>query len=81
MLIVSPTALRNLMTALVNATHGMTDTAGERVVMSTIDDRALRAAALAGLMMTTGKVVWPGDEQLVIRQPKRQPGAILVEGI
>ena len=80
MLVAKPAALRDLMQSIVNATHGLTDVVGEKQMISTIDERTLRAAALTALFIATGGVVWPGDEPLRIPAPKPAPGVLQVVG-
>lgn len=58
------------MTHIVNTTHGLVDTAGEPVVMSTIAEQQLRMAALCAIQIATGEAVWPGDKKITIRKPK-----------
>lgn len=79
LLVVSEVGLRGLEGAIVLAAHAVSDTAGAAVILNTIDATALRSAALAALLIATGKVVWPGDERLIIRQPKREANVVSVE--
>ncbi len=78
MLIISPASLSMLMQTIVEATHGMTDTEGERARISTIDPRALRMAALIGLQVATGESVLVQGERIVVRR-QQSSGALDVE--
>jgi hypothetical protein len=70
MLIASEALLLMVQQALVEATHGITDTNGQRVVLGTIDDRRLEMAALTALQIAAGEPIWPGNRKIVI--PARQ---------
>lgn len=79
-LIICPeVSLRSIESAIVSATHGLTDTNGERVLINTIDSRTLKSAALLALQIATGHVLWPGDEVLRIKSPKPVQGGVVVE--
>lgn len=78
MLVISPASLNMIMQTIVEATHGMTDTEGERARVSTIDPRALRSAALVGLHVATGEVVLVQGEKIMVRR-QQTAGAIDVE--
>ena len=78
LVIIPEVALRQIETAIVGATHGLTDTANERVTINTIDPRRLKAAALIALQMCIDAVVWPGDEVLHIKQPRQTRGVVEV---
>jgi len=77
--VIQPQALTALMSAIVNATHGLTDTAGDRQSIGTIDSLRLRTAALVALQIATGETIFPGDETLVIAEPKAPSGVLRVE--
>jgi len=74
MIVVPEVTLRELMVQIVGATHGLTDTAGTPQVMSTIPEAQLRTAALIGLQIAIGQMVWPGDQKIVIQRPKQTVG-------
>lgn len=70
MIILPEYLMRELMTQIVNATHGLVDTAGEPQIMSTIAEPQLRMSALVAIQIATGQAVWPGDRKISIRRPK-----------
>jgi hypothetical protein len=72
MFVVSAPALLNLQSAIVAATHGLTKPNGDRAMISTINDRALKQAALIAIQIASGEVIWPGDETLTIDVPTQQ---------
>ena len=78
MLVISSAHLNMLMQTIVEATHGMTDTEGERARVSTIDPRALRSAALVGLQVATGETVLVAGEKITVRR-QQSSGVLDVE--
>lgn len=70
MIVIPDFLMRELMTNIVNATHGLVDTAGEPQIMSTIAEPQLRMAALLAVQIATGHSVWPGDRKITIQRPK-----------
>jgi len=72
MFVISAPALLQLQSAIVAATHGMTTPSGTRAQLSTINDRALKQAALIAIQIASGEVIWPGDETLTIDVPQQQ---------
>lgn len=70
MVVIPEYLMRELMTRIVDATHGLVDTAGEPMVMSTIAEPQLRMSALVAIQIATGQAVWPGDKKISIRRPK-----------
>ena len=70
LMLVSSGALRAVQTAIVEALHTATDTAGKRVNMPTIDPGKLRSAAQMALQIASGDVVWPDDEPLHMPEPE-----------
>ena len=70
MIVIPEYLMRSLMAQIVDATHGLVDTAGEPVIMSTIAEPQLRMAALVSIQIATGQAVWPGDKKIQIRRPK-----------
>jgi hypothetical protein len=70
MIILPEYLMRDLMTHIVNATHGLVDTAGDQAVMSTIPEAQLRMSALVAIQIATGQSVWPADRKITIRKPK-----------
>lgn len=76
-LVVCPLAsLRSVETAIAAASHGLTDTNGDKITTSTIDPQALKTAALLALQIATGHVMWPGDEPLRIKKPRQVQGVV-----
>lgn len=80
MLVVSTTQLGLVIQAIVESTHGMTDTGGERRQISTLDPRQLRSAALVALTVAIGETVVPSDERIVVRRQTQRAGILEVEG-
>lgn len=74
MLVADTKALLDLQAAIVAATHSITDERGGRVILSTINDRQLRSAALVAMQVALGEVVWPGDQKITAPKPQRAPG-------
>ncbi len=72
MLVISAPALLQLQSAIVQATHALTKPDGARALISTINDRALKHAALIAIQLAAGEVIWPGDETLIIDMPQQQ---------
>lgn len=72
MLVISAPALLQLQSAIVAASHGLTRPEGGRAMISTINDRALKQAALIAIQIASGEVIWPGDETLTIDIPTQQ---------
>lgn len=70
MIIIPEYLMRDLMSRIVEATHGLVDTAGDQVAMSTIAEPQLRMSALVAVQIATGQAVWPGDKKISIRRPK-----------
>ena len=71
MIVVPTHVLNQLMIAVANATHGLTDTAGERHITSTIAAPQLRMAALSAIQDAIGETVWPGDRKITITHRKQ----------
>lgn len=74
MIVAPELTLRDLMTQIVQAAHGLTDELGTPQVMPTIDEPRLRMAAITAMQIATGEPVWPGDRKIVIRRPDRDFG-------
>lgn len=72
MFVISAPALLQLQSAIVAATHGLTHPNGQRATINTINDRALKQAALLAIQIAAGEVIWPGDETLTIDVPTQQ---------
>lgn len=70
MIVLPELAMKQLMTQIVQATHGLVDTAGEPVITNTIAEPQLRMAALVAVQIATGNACWPGDRKIVLRRPK-----------
>lgn len=80
MLVIEKTALLMLQSAIVTAARSLRQTNGESALISTINDRALRQAALIAVQLTAGEVIWPGDEKLIIHQARRVEGPFEILG-
>lgn len=78
MIVLPELAMKQLMTQIVQATHGLVDTAGEPVITSTIAEPQLRMAALVAIQVASGNSVWPGDRRITLRRPKL-PHSIFTE--
>lgn len=74
LLVVSAAARSALESALADATHRLTDTAGERVNISTIDGRTLQTAVRTALAIATGEIIVFSDERLIAPSPKAPEG-------
>ena len=74
MIVVPTMTMRNLMTSIVEASHGLCDELGNMHVCATISESQLRMAALVALNIATGEVIWPQDRKVVIRRQKVQQG-------
>lgn len=74
MIVASEMTLKELMSQIVGATHGLMDEIGERQTVSTIPEERLRMAAICALQIATGEPVWPGDRTIVIRRQERRYG-------
>ena len=72
MLVISASMLLQLQSAIVGATHGLTKADGTRAMINTINDKALKQAALIAVQIASGEVIWPGDETLVLDIPQQQ---------
>lgn len=79
MIVVSSMAIRELMSRIVGATHGLQNEVGEPVVTPTIGEQQLRMAAITALQIATGEPVWPGDREIVFRKPEDRFGIFRVE--
>lgn len=80
LLVISEMAMREIESAIVNATHMATDATGEKLTLSTIDSRTLQTAARVALEIATGMVIWPGNQQLRIKPQRRTTGIFEIEG-
>jgi hypothetical protein len=69
---ISAPALSGLQSAIIAATHGMTDMKGLRAHLGTVNDRTLRQAAICAIMIASGETVLPGDETINIDMPGPQ---------
>lgn len=77
MIILPAYAMKELMTAIVNSTHGLVNAAGDSVVTNTIGEAQMRMAALCAVQIATGENVFPGDQRLVIEQPRQVSHAMV----
>lgn len=81
MLVLHSAALRQLEAAIISATHSLVTTGGDRAMISTIDSRSIKQAALIAVQIAAGEVIWPGDERLRIQAPRPQPGMVeIIQG-
>lgn len=64
MLVISESDLNGLVTEIATRARSLIDHNGRQVVVPTITDRQLRAAALSAMFIATGEVVWPADKPL-----------------
>lgn len=71
--------MRQLMTQIITATHGMVDELGEPVIMSTITEPQMRMAALVAVQIATGQTVWGGDKPVTLRRPKQTSNIFVTE--
>jgi hypothetical protein len=71
MIVLPTSALREMMTNIVNASHALVNTAGTQVSIPTIAEPQLRMAALVALEIALGETIWPGDRKIQIERPKR----------
>ena len=71
MLVVDETALRTLQAAIVAAAHGLTNVNGTRHLLSTIDGRSLKQAALIAIQIASGDIVLT-DEVIELSMPQQQ---------
>lgn len=62
MLIVNETTLRGVMSAIVGASHSLAERDGTRAVVGTIEEKALRTAALVAINIAVGKTVTTPDQ-------------------
>jgi hypothetical protein len=67
-------ALKQLMTQIVGATHGLVDTSGAQCTLGTIPEAQMRMAALIAVQIVAGQTVWPGDRPIKITRPKQRVG-------
>ena len=74
LLVVSAAARSLLETAVADATHRLTDTAGDAVHLSTIDSRTLQTAVRTALAIVTGQIIVFSDERLIAPSPKAPQG-------
>jgi hypothetical protein len=73
-LVVSTAARSMLETAIAQATHAVTDTAGERIILSTINSQVLQTAVRTALQIATGEIIVFSDERLIAPKPKAAQG-------
>lgn len=79
MYVVPETALLDLQQAIVEATHGITDERGQRALLSTIDTQRLQMAALVGLQVAVGDVIWPSNRKIILPRRRELPGPFIEE--
>lgn len=60
---------------IAEASHMLTDmVSNERLRVGTLDQKALKTAALTALTIALGEPVWPGDEIIEIPDQPKQVG-------
>lgn len=79
MLVISGSDLNGLMTDIAVRARAVTDHNGKPVVMSTMPESQLRAAAQAALMIATGEMIWPADRNIDLRQDAEPRGAVNIQ--
>lgn len=70
MLVVSTPTLNTLIQDIASRAREITDHNGGTVILPTINEDALRSAALAALFIATGEVIWPADQKIDLRRQK-----------
>jgi hypothetical protein len=78
-LVVPLTYLDLIMEGIAQATHGLTDINGDKRMVSTIDGRQLRTAALLALSIATGETIVAGDERIMVRRQRQVAGILSME--
>lgn len=66
MIILPEMAMKMLMSEIVTSCHGLVDENGVRVPIGTIDEKALRMAAISAIQSAIGDVVWPRDRKITV---------------
>lgn len=79
MIVIPTLTLKQLMTDIVGATHGLGDDAGEQHICATISEPMLRMAAITAIQIATGESVWPGDRTITIKRRKIDHGVFREE--
>ena len=79
MYVVGEMVLKDIMTALVEATHSIVNEMGDHIVVGTIDDNRLRMAALQGLQIAVGDAIWPAANKIKLPKRSRLPGPFVEE--
>lgn len=74
MIMLPPMTLSALMTHIVEATHGLADSEGNPFIVSTLEPKALRQAAIGAIMHATGLDIWPGDHIIEFDAPVIRQG-------
>jgi hypothetical protein len=72
MLVISAPALLQLQSAIIAATHGLVGFDGKRIQIGTVNDKQLKGAALAAVLIATGETILPGDETINVDMPSQQ---------
>lgn len=71
MIVIPEYTLKQLMAQIINATHGLQDTAGTQHITNTVAEPQLRMAALCAIQIATGEAIWPGDRKILIQRRKQ----------
>lgn len=79
MIVAPATALKILMTQIVEASHSLCNEIGDPHVISTVSEANLRMAAICALQIASGVEVWPGDKTIKIKRPGRVRHGIFEE--
>lgn len=74
MIVIPGIVLKTLMQSIVESTHSLSDEGGASAIQGTIDEKALRMAAITAVQIATGQAVWPGDQTIQIPDQPRQHG-------
>ena len=72
MLVISDSALLQLQSQIIAATHGLCTVNGGRASISTINEKTLKQAAIIAVQIASGEVVLPNNDIVVIDVPTQQ---------
>lgn len=79
MLVVTDSAIRLVVEAVVNAARSCTDAAGNRAQIGTMEPKALNTAAMMAISIATGEPVWPASEPIRLSPARRTSALNVVE--
>lgn len=80
MIVLPSMAMRILMSQIVEATHGLTDSDGSRVNIGTIEEKNMKMAAKHAIETCVGAAVWLQEDEIVVRQRPTKAGIFRFEG-